>query len=92
MSLEAKSYFSQLTASVPTQDWQRWEREIQDAESRRHLDPPVMDILRARDGAGDETMQVIEPEVHTCTERWIQKAIDIEERQCIALPLNVCLF
>jgi hypothetical protein len=92
MSSEAKSYFSRLTASVPAQDWQSWEGEIKDAESCRLLDPTVMDILGARDAPrGDNPLMAVEPEGHTCTERWIQKGIDIEERQCVAFFLNVCM-
>jgi hypothetical protein len=93
MSSEAKSYFFRLTASVPAQDWQRWEREITDAESCRLVDPTVMDILGARDSPRDDISPVaVEPEeAHTCTERWIQKGIDIEERQCVAYSWNVCM-
>jgi hypothetical protein len=85
MSQGAKLYLSELTASVPAEDWQQWEKEITDAESRRLVDPTAMDILCARDAANhEESMPAVESQAHTCTESWIQKAIDIEERQCVA--------
>jgi hypothetical protein len=91
MSREAKSYFSQLSASVPVQDWQAWESEISDAESRRHLDPTVMDVLGACDVAcDDKSISAPDPEALTCTERWIQKAIEIEERQCVTFLFIAC--
>jgi hypothetical protein len=43
-----------------------------------------MDILGARDVAsGDKPIPAPDPEAYTFAERWIQKAIDIEERQCV---------
>ena len=91
MSQEVNSYFSQLTASIPAQDWQQWDKEITDAESRRLVDPTAMDILCARDVTiGEQSIPVVASQAHTCTERWIQKAIDMEERQCVA-PLFDCI-
>ena len=85
MSQEVNSYFSELTASIPAQDWQQWDKEIKDAESRRLVDPTAMDILCARDVTnGEQPIPVVASQAHTCTERWVQKAIDMEERQCVA--------
>jgi hypothetical protein len=44
MFREANVYFRKLTESAPTLDWQRWEREIQHAESCRLVEPSFMDM------------------------------------------------
>jgi len=90
MSTVVKSYFSHLTATVPAHHWQQWEWEIKDAESCWLVDPAVMDILCTCDAPrDDESIPAFGLEAHTCTEMWIQKAINIEERQCVAFHLNL---
>jgi hypothetical protein len=90
MSTEAKSYFSQLTATVPAHHWLQWEREIKNAESCWLVDPTAMDMIGTHDAPRDDNfLAAVEPEVLTCTEKWIQKAIDIEERQCVHF-LRMC--
>ena len=91
MSQEVKPYFTKLTESVASEDWQQWEREIQFAESCRLDDPTKMDILSTRHrGIDQEPIPAIRPETHSAVERWIQKAIDIEEKQCVTFILNFC--
>jgi hypothetical protein len=68
--------------SIPAQDCEQWEREISYAESCHHHDPTVMDILGVHDMSDDKVNPAVEPEAYTCTENWIQRAIDIEEKQC----------
>jgi hypothetical protein len=90
MSKETDSYFSRLTASVPAHDWHQWEREIKSAESRRLVEPAAMDILGAHDAGGNNgSVPAAEPDANTNIERWIQKGIEIEERQYVAFTLNV---
>jgi hypothetical protein len=90
MSQEAQSYFTKLSESIPAQDWQQWETEMSHAESRQLLDPTVMDLLGMREaGNGHKSNPAHDPETPTCVEKWIQKAIDMEERQSVALPLNM---
>jgi hypothetical protein len=84
MSLEAEKYFSRLTESAPMQLHQQWEKEIQDAEQHRLADPTVMDILQTRD-AHYNNLSILDNEQQGCTpaEKWIQMAIDIEEKQWV---------
>jgi hypothetical protein len=50
-----------------------------------------MDVLGARDVAcDDKSISAPDPEALTCTERWIQKAIEIEERQCVTFLFIAC--
>jgi hypothetical protein len=82
MFREAKNYFLQLTASSAADDQERWEREIAHAESSRLVNLAFMDILGARDADRyDQPIPVDNQDPHTNTEKWIQKAIDMEERQ-----------
>jgi hypothetical protein len=82
MSKQATAYFSHLTMSIPARDCEQWERKISYAESCCHCDPTVMDILGVRDVSDDKVNPAVEPEAYTCTENWIQRAINIEEKQC----------
>jgi hypothetical protein len=85
MSSQAQAYFSNMTNSVPLHDWKMWESEIKDAESRRLYEPSAMDILGVRKPSNNDTvMHDDDNEIHTHTERWVQMAIDIEEKQCVA--------
>ena len=84
MSVQAESYFSQMTKSVPEHDWQQWEREITDAESRRLDEPAAMDILGAKKISNEDTsMPHDEDATYTSMEKWIQMALDVEEKQCV---------
>jgi hypothetical protein len=86
MSLAAQSYFLKMTESIAVRDWHKWESEIKDAESRRLDEPSAMDILGARKAPEDDrTKHHNDHEMHTHTEKWIQMAIDIEEKQYAAI-------
>lgn len=91
MLTESNDYLMQLTAAAPADDCQRWEREIKHAESCRLVDPAVMDILGARDTARHDPSISVDDQARTGVEKWIQKAIDIEERQCVAFFCKECL-
>jgi Kyakuja-Dileera-Zisupton transposase len=84
MSLEASNYFSNLTVSAPIQLCRQWEKEIQDAKGRWLAEPAAMDILGTCDAhCNNILIPGNEKEVHTPAEKWIQMAIDIEERQWV---------
>jgi hypothetical protein len=93
MAREAQIYYDNLTATISMDDRVEWEKEVQEAESQRQLDPSAMDILRTRSGfAGsgpgpgpgpgpsadaDET----QGGAASPGARWVQLGLVIEERQ-----------
>ena len=82
MSEQALSYFSHMSASIPEHDWHEWEMEIRQAESQRLADPTAMDILAARQVSHNDVPQHGEDHLtYTDAEKWIQMAINIEEKQ-----------
>lgn len=85
MATEAEAYFSGLSDTANPQDRVLWETQIQYAERCRFDNPAAMDILRAEEvstsGINEHREEV--PDVGCDAERWIQMAINTEEKQYV---------
>ena len=91
MSSQAASYFTDILATILAQEWQQWEKDVQQAESQRLADPAAMDILGARQVSHDNGQQTdANPETYTDAKKWIQMAINIEETQCASDYSHKC--
>lgn len=91
MSSQAASYFVDISTTIPAQERQQWEKDVQQAESQRLADPAAMDMLGARQVSHDNGRQTdVNPETYTDAEKWIQMAINIEETQCTSDYSHKC--
>lgn len=84
MSSQASTYFSTLSATIQDRHLRQWQKDIEQAEASRFMDPASMDILAARPVAQNGQHASHEAGQTTSkVEEWIQLAIDIEEMQLV---------
>jgi hypothetical protein len=79
MLVEAEKYFGEMSMGINHGDLKKWEVDITQAEIQRGNDVAAMDIMAARDRSPVVRFPALQ---HNSFDNWVQRALDIEEKQC----------
>ena len=76
-----KTYYNQMSTTVSASLKNKWETEIEAAESDRLSNPAGMDIMGAKEADPNPDPTPSRPDVGPSGLQWVALAISIEERQ-----------
>ena len=76
-----KTYYNQMSTTVSASLKNKWETEIEAAESDRLSNPAGMDIMGAKETDPNPDPTPSRPDVGRSGLQWVALAISIEERQ-----------